>query len=133
MDLHRKRYTTELFGTPIVLELSDLAGKASGSVIGHYGDTSVIAAVVLGRETQSDFFPLSVEYEERFYAAGKVIGSRVVRREGRPSEEAVLSGRLIDRTIRPLFPKDFRREVQVTITVLAVSYTHLTLPTTPYV
>lgn len=102
------------------LQFSDLAGQANGSVIAKYGETVVLATAVMGhKDKESDYFPLSVDYEEKFYAAGKIIGSRYVRREGRPSEEAVLSGRLIDRSIRPLFDQRMRRDTQVVTTILA--------------
>src|SRR3989338_6169193 len=120
MSLNRKTYTTELDGAPIVMEISDLAKKANAAVLGKYGETAVLATVVMGqKDKEGDFFPLTVDYEERFYAAGKIIGSRFIRREGRPSDEAILSGRLIDRTIRPLFDQRLRRDVQVVITVMA--------------
>ncbi|PIT91870.1 polyribonucleotide nucleotidyltransferase [Candidatus Jorgensenbacteria bacterium CG10_big_fil_rev_8_21_14_0_10_54_38] len=93
--------------------------------MGRHGDTVVLAAVVMGeKETTTDYFPLTVDYEERFYAAGKILGSRFIRREGRASDNAVLSGRLIDRTIRPLFDQRLRREVQVTVTVIAYDEKH---------
>ena len=120
MNLNRKIFKTKLGEEEIQIEISDLAGQANASVMGHYGDTVVLATVVMGdKDKQSDYFPLAVDYEERFYAAGKILGSRFIRREGRPSDEAVLSGRLIDRTIRPLFDQRIRRDVQVVITVLA--------------
>jgi polyribonucleotide nucleotidyltransferase len=120
MDLNRKIYKTNLDGEELSLEFSKLAGQANGSVLGRYGDTAVLATAVMSQvDKPGDFFPLTVDYEERFYAAGKIIGSRYVRREGRPSDDATLSARLIDRTIRPLFDPRLRREVQVTITVLA--------------
>lgn len=101
------------------LEVSDLAGQANAAVLGRHGDTAVLVTAVMGdKEKDIDYFPLTVDYEERFYAAGKILGSRFMRREGRPSEEAVLSGRLIDRTIRPLFDHRLRREVQVVVTIL---------------
>ena len=84
------------------------------------GDTVVLVTVVEGGKTDLDYFPLSVEYGERLYAGGKIKGSRWVKREGRPSDEAVLAGRLIDRSIRPLFPKAFKNDVQVIVTVLSV-------------
>lgn len=125
MELHRKTFTTELGGEPLILEVSELAGQANGAVMGRHGDTIVLATVVMGnRETSTDYFPLTVDYEERFYAAGKILGSRFIRREGRASDEAVLSARLIDRTIRPLFDQRLRREVQVTITVLSYDAAH---------
>jgi polyribonucleotide nucleotidyltransferase len=120
MKLNKKIYKTELDGTPLSLEISELAGQANAAVLGHYGDTAVLSTVVMGKEDKAgDFFPLTVDYEERFYAAGKILGSRFLRRELRPSDEATLSARLIDRTIRPLFDHRMRREVQVTVTVIA--------------
>ncbi len=101
-------------------EFNDWANQASGSVLLRYGNSAVLATVVMGKESDKDYFPLSVEYEEKFYAAGAILGSRFMRREGRPSDEAVLSGRIVDRTIRPLFPKGLKREVQVIISVLAL-------------
>ena len=120
MDLERKIFSTTLGKEKIKLEVSRLAGQANAAVLGKYGETAVLATVVMGETNPSkDYFPLSVDYEERFYAAGKILGSRFMRREGRPSEEAILLGRLIDRTIRPLFDEAFKREVQVTITALS--------------
>ncbi|HXF44095.1 MAG TPA: polyribonucleotide nucleotidyltransferase [Candidatus Paceibacterota bacterium] len=120
MDLKRKTYKTDLGGEELSLEFSALAGKANGAVICRQGGTAVLATAVMSKgDKPGDFFPLTVDYEERFYAAGKILGSRFVRREGRPSEEAILSGRLVDRTIRPLFDARLRREVQVTITVIS--------------
>ncbi len=120
MDLNRKIYKTELNGEPLSLEVSELAHKANAAVLGRHGDTVVLATVVMSKEDQTgNFFPLTVDYEERFYAAGKIMGSRFMRREGRPSDEAILSDRLIDRSIRPLFDPRLRREIQVTVTILA--------------
>lgn len=125
MKLNKKTYTTKLDGEDVVLEVSDLAGQANAAVMGRHGNTAVLATVVMGKENkEGDFFPLSVDYEERFYAAGKIIGSRFIRREGRPSDEAILSSRLIDRTIRPLFDHRLRREVQITVTVLSYDEKH---------
>jgi len=119
-ELKRKIYNIELFGQPLSLEISELASKANSAVLGRYGDTVVLVAVVMSeREAETDYFPLTVDYEERFYAAGKIMGSRFIRREGRPSDEAILSARLVDRAIRPLFNHNLKREVQITITVLA--------------
>src|SRR4030067_2973983 len=105
----------------LVLETGELAMQANASVLVSYGDTVVLATVV-SKETALDvnFFPLAVDYEERLYAGGKISTSRFIKREGRPSEEAVLTARLIDRSIRPLFPKDYQAEVQVVITVFSV-------------
>lgn len=120
-DLQRKHFKTEYQGRPLALEVSQLAKQANAAVLGRYGDTAVLVTVVMGdHDKDIDYFPLTVDYEERFYAAGKILGSRFVRREGRPSEEAVLSGRLIDRTIRPLFDHRLRRDVQVVVTVLEI-------------
>jgi len=120
MDIKRKIFKTSLQGEEISLEISDLAHQANAAVIGCAGQTAVLATVVMGHEDVNlDYFPLVVDYEERFYAAGKIIGSRFIRREGRPSDEAILSGRLIDRTIRPFFDNRLRREVQIVVTVLA--------------
>ncbi|MEK7590327.1 MAG: polyribonucleotide nucleotidyltransferase [Patescibacteria group bacterium] len=121
MNLERKQYKTEYQGRPLSFEISRLAEQATAAVLGRYGDTAVLATVVMGdKEEDIDYFPLKVDYEERFYAAGKILGSRFVRREGRPSDEAVLSGRVIDRTIRPLFDQRLRREVQIVATVLEI-------------
>ncbi|HEV8677324.1 MAG TPA: polyribonucleotide nucleotidyltransferase [Candidatus Paceibacterota bacterium] len=120
--MQTKTFETVVGGKPLVAEFSDLAEQASGSVILRYGNTAVLATAVMSSRTRDDidYFPLTVDYEERFYAAGIVGGSRFVRREGRPSEGAILSGRVVDRTIRPLFPQHIRNEVQVVITVLAL-------------
>ncbi len=105
----------------LTLQAGELAPQATAAVLARLGDTVVLATVVCGNDrTDIDWFPLSVEYVERLYAGGKIKGSRWVKREGRPSDEAILAGRLIDRSIRPLFPKSFKREVQVIITVLSV-------------
>ncbi|PIP91924.1 polyribonucleotide nucleotidyltransferase [Candidatus Wolfebacteria bacterium CG18_big_fil_WC_8_21_14_2_50_39_7] len=120
MDLNKQQFTTEVGGKTLKLEISNLAGQASAAVLGTFGDTSVLVTVVMGKEEREiDYFPLTIDYEERFYAAGKIIGSRFIRREGRPSENAVLSGRMIDRTLRPLFNQSMRRDVQIVITVLS--------------
>lgn len=125
MDLKRQIFKSTLGGESISVEVSELAHQANGAVMGRHGDTVVLAAVVMGeKETTTDYFPLTVDYEERFYAAGKILGSRFIRREGRASDDAVLSGRLIDRTIRPLFDQRLRREVQVTVTVIAYDEKH---------
>ena len=110
----------ELAGKKLTLETGELAPQATASILARLGDTVVLATVVEGGKTELDYFPLSVEYGERLYAGGKIKGSRWVKREGRPSDEAILTGRLIDRSIRPLFPKAFKNEVQVIVTVLSV-------------
>ena len=108
-------------GRTLTLETGRLAFQATSSVTAKYGDTVVQAVVGVGKPVPGlDFFPLSVDYEERFYAAGKISGSRFIKREGRPSEESILAGRLIDRPIRPLFPKGYRNEVQAIAMVLSL-------------
>jgi polyribonucleotide nucleotidyltransferase len=118
--MQKKEYSVEIGGKTMSAEFNDWADQANGSVLLRYGNSAVLATVVMGRESDKDYFPLSVEYEEKFYAAGAILGSRFMRREGRPSEEAVLSGRIVDRTIRPLFPKGLKRDVQVIISVLSI-------------
>ncbi|MFA6269720.1 MAG: hypothetical protein WC657_00735 [Candidatus Paceibacterota bacterium] len=116
-----KTFEMEWAGEKLVAEFSDLTENAHGSVILRLGDTTVLATAVMSKgEKDSDYFPLSVEYEERFYASGQILGSRFMRREGKPSDEAVLSGRIVDRTIRPLFDSNLRNEIQVVVTVLSL-------------
>ncbi len=110
----------DLAGKTLTLTTGELAVQATSSVLARLGDTVVLVTVVEGGPTSLDYFPLSVDYVERLYAGGKIKGSRWVKREGRPSDEAILAGRLIDRSIRPLFPKAFKNEVQVIATVLSV-------------
>src|SRR5579884_103952 len=113
-------YEIEFGGRKLTIETGKLAGQADGAVTVRFGDTIVLSAVTGAREPRegADFFPLTVDYEERTYAAGKIPGN-VLRREGRPSEEAILTMRLTDRPLRPLFPKDFRNEVQIINTALS--------------
>jgi polyribonucleotide nucleotidyltransferase len=119
--MQKKEYAIEIGGKQMIAEFNDWADQANGSVLLRYGNSAVLATAVMGsKESNLDYFPLSVEYEEKFYAAGAILGSRFMRREGRPSDEAVLSGRIVDRTIRPLFPKGLKRDVQVIITVLSL-------------
>jgi len=118
--MESKVYAVEIGGKTLSAEFNDWADQANGSVLVRYGNSAVLATAVMGRESDKDYFPLSVEYEERYYAAGAILGSRFMRREGRPSDEAVLSGRMVDRTIRPLFPKGLKRDVQVILTVLSL-------------
>lgn len=113
-------FETELAGRKLILEVGKYARQANGAVMVRYGDTSVLATAVASNEPKDlDFFPLTVNYEERLYAVGKIPGG-FIKREGRPSEKAVLASRLIDRPIRPLFPEGFRYEVQVIATVMSV-------------
>jgi len=116
-----KKYEIDFAGKKLILETGKLAGLAEGSITLRCGDTVLLATAVIGNTPREgvDFFPLMVDYEERFYAAGKISGSRFIKREGRPSEVAVLAARKIDRPIRPLFPKESRLDVQVIITVLS--------------
>lgn len=112
---------TEFCGRPLSLEINRVGFRTSSSVIVRYGDTVVMGtAMVSGKPIELDYFPLSIDYEEKFYAAGKISGSRFIKREGRPSDEAILIGRLIDRPIRPLWPKGYRHEVQGVATVLSL-------------
>src|SRR5437588_6067160 len=107
-------------GRTLTLETGKLAEQADGAVTVRYGDTVVLATAVGEREAREglDFFPLTIEYEERMYAAGKIPGG-FIKREGRPTEAAILAARLTDRPIRPLFPKGYRSEVQVISTVMS--------------
>lgn len=115
------RKEIEIASRKLVLETGRLAGHADGAVVASLGETVVLATVVAREAPENvDFFPLAVDYEEKLYAGGKIHTSRFIKREGRPSEEAILTARLVDRSIRPLFPKDYQAEVQVIITVLSV-------------
>ena len=116
-----KTFKTKIGEKELSLEIGKFAGQASGAVTAKYGDTVILATAVVSPEPRDgvDFFPLMVDYEERLYAAGKISGSRFIKREGRPSEAAILTCRLIDRPLRPLFPKNFRNDVQIIITVLS--------------
>lgn len=120
--MQSKKFQLDLAGKILTAELTDLAGQTNGSVILRYGETVILVTAVMDSSDQANlpYLPLSVEFEERFYAAGAILGSRFQRREGRPSEEAILSARIIDRTIRPLFNQHLRSEVQIVVTVLAV-------------
>ena len=116
-----KSYETELAGRKLVIETGKLAGLANGNVVVKYGDTVVMVNVTASKEPKDgiDFFPLSVDYEEKLYSVGKIPGS-YTKREGKPSDKAILTSRAIDRPLRPLFPKDFRNDVVVVATVLCV-------------
>jgi polyribonucleotide nucleotidyltransferase len=111
----------EIGNRELIVEANTLAEQSNGSAFVRYGDTSVLATAVMSSHEKEaiSFFPLTVDYEERFYAAGKIKGSRYIKRESRPSDEAILNARLIDRVIRPLFAKDIAREIQVVTTVLS--------------
>jgi polyribonucleotide nucleotidyltransferase len=119
--MQKKSFEVEIAGKTLIAEFTDLAEQANGSVILRYGETAVlVTAVMSSRTSNMPYFPLSVEFEEKFYSAGLMLGSRFMRREGRPSDEAVLSARIIDRTIRPLFDQSMRNDIQVVTTVLAM-------------
>lgn len=120
--MKKKQYQLKTGNKIIEVEFSNIAEQANGSVLARMGDTIVLASVVMAKEERMDvnFFPLLVDYEEKYYAAGKIYGSRFIRRESRPSETAILNCRLIDRTIRPLFPYNMRRDVQVVVTCLSI-------------
>jgi polyribonucleotide nucleotidyltransferase len=117
-----KSYKTQFGNKELTVEFNDIVDQAHGSCMLHYGDTVVLATAVMGREPKegTTFFPLTVDYEERFYATGKILGSRFQKREGRPTDDAVLSGRIVDRAIRPLFDSWVRNEIQVVVTVLSI-------------
>lgn len=113
--------STEWCGRTLTLEVNKVGFRTTASVLVRYGETVVLGSVQVGsKPIQLDYFPLSIDYEEKFYASGKISGSRFIKREGRPSDDAVLIGRIIDRPIRPLFPKGYRQEVQVVATVLSM-------------
>ncbi|HYH74711.1 MAG TPA: polyribonucleotide nucleotidyltransferase [Candidatus Saccharimonadales bacterium] len=113
---------TEFCGKTLKLEVGRVGFRTSASVIATYGDTVILGTAMVSDKPVKgmDYFPLSIDYEEKFYAAGKISGSRFIKREGRPSDEAILIGRLIDRPIRPLWPKGYRHEVQGVATVLSM-------------
>ncbi|HLD70901.1 MAG TPA: polyribonucleotide nucleotidyltransferase, partial [Negativicutes bacterium] len=118
--MDKEIFELEVGGKMLKIKLTDWAPQAGGSCLVQYGETEVIANATMSQQTREgiDFFPLTVEYEEKFYAAGKIYGSRFLKRESRPTDEAILNSRMIDRAIRPLFPKDFKKEVQVIVTCL---------------
>ncbi|MDP2669106.1 MAG: polyribonucleotide nucleotidyltransferase [bacterium] len=120
--MQSKKFTTEVGGKTLTAEFTDMAHQANGSCLVTYGDTVVLATAVQSRNARegTDFFPLTVDYEEKFYAAGMILGSRFMRREGKASDEAVLVSRLIDRSIRPLFSQKTRNEVQIIILALSI-------------
>ncbi|MDO8676260.1 MAG: polyribonucleotide nucleotidyltransferase [Candidatus Azambacteria bacterium] len=117
-----KKYSLDFAGQTLKIEIGKLANQANGAVTAQLGDTVVLATCVMSKNPKigADFVPLSVDYEEKFYARGKILGSRFMRREGRPSDEAILNSRLIDRALRPLFDTSIRNEIQIVTTVLSV-------------
>ena len=118
-----KVFKTQLAGRELIVETGKYAQQASGSCIVRCGDTAVLVCATASEEPRQgiDFFPLSCEFEEKLYAVGKIPGG-FIKREGRPSEKAILTARLIDRPLRPLFPKGYRNDVQVVATVLSSGY-----------
>ena len=112
--------STDFCGKKLTIEVNRVGFRTTSSVLVTYGDTVVLGSVVVGSEVKQDFFPLTMDYEEKFYAAGKISSSKFIKREGKPADEAILVGRLIDRPIRPLFPKGYRREIQCVTTVLSM-------------
>ena len=116
-----KNYSTMLAGRELSVEIGKVAGLANGAAMVKYGETVILATVVAAEEPKEgiDFFPLSVNYEEKFYAVGRLPGG-YIKREARPSEKAILTSRVIDRPMRPLFPKDYRNDVVITTTVMSV-------------
>lgn len=123
------RLEREFAGKTLVLETGKLATMATGSVTLTYGDTVLLATSTIGTAKEdTDFFPLSVDFQERFYASGKIKGSRFIKREGRPSDGATLTSRLIDRPMRPMFPKGMRNAVQIIVTMLSTDTTYNTGP-----
>src|SRR5688572_21808575 len=119
-----QRVETTFAGRKLSIETGRMAKQASGSALVQYGDTMVLAAVTVADTTSDkDFFPLLVEYREKTYAAGKIPGG-FIKREGRPSDKEILAARIIDRSIRPLFPEGFKNEVQVFVTVVSADQEH---------
>lgn len=121
-----KTIETKIGEGTISFETGELAQQANGAVLARLGDTVVLATAVMKKEPRDgiDFFPLLVDYEERLYAAGKIKGSRWVKREGRATDDAILTGRVIDRTLRPMFPESMRNDVQIVTTVLCIDGIH---------
>ena len=119
--MQSKTFTLDWAGKTLTAQFTDLTEQANGSVLLKFGDTAILVTAAMSeREASASYFPLSVEFEEKFYAAGAILGSRFGRREGRPSDEAILSARIIDRTIRPLFDQSIRQDIQVVVSVLAL-------------
>ncbi|PIS38971.1 MAG: polyribonucleotide nucleotidyltransferase [Candidatus Nealsonbacteria bacterium CG08_land_8_20_14_0_20_43_11] len=117
----QKKFKIEVANRELSIEIRNLTEQANGSAFVRYGDTMVLATAVMakGKREETNFFPLTVDYEERYYAAGKIKGPRYIKRESRPSDEAITTARLIDRTIRPRFPKELLQETQVVVTCLS--------------
>lgn len=120
--MENKEYSVEIGGKKLTASFTDLAEQAHGSVMLKYGETIVLATACMSKDSQKGlgWFNLTVDYTEKFYAAGKILGSRFMHREGKPSEDAVLASRVIDRTLRPLFNQSIRHAVQIIVTVISV-------------
>ena len=118
---NHRTFEYKLAGRPLVVETGKVAGLANGSALVRYGDTVILASATASERPRDgiNFLPLSVDFEERLYAVGRIPGS-YNRREGRPSDKAILTSRVIDRPVRPLFPKDLRNDVVLNLTVLSV-------------
>ena len=121
----KKVFELDFRGKKLVVEHGELAKQASGSVLVRFGDTVVLSTVVVSKNVNvlADFFPLMVLYQEKLYSVGKIPGG-FIKREGRPTENATLAARMIDRPMRPLFPSDFKHEVQIVNTILSVDPDH---------
>src|SRR3989338_521768 len=117
-----KKWSMEWGGRTLSIEVGKLALQTHASCTVRYGDTVLLATATMSKNTRDgiDYFPLMVNFEEKLYAAGKIKGSRFIKREGRPSDDAILSGRLVDRAIRPLFDAGIRNDVQIILTALSV-------------
>src|SRR3989344_9708009 len=120
--MEQKKYSLHIGGRDLIFETGLLANQANGSVTVQYGDTKVLATAVMSKSASfiTGYFPLMVDYEEHLYAAGKIKVSRFIKREGRPSDESILTSRLVDRSIRPLFSYSIRNDIQVVLTLLSV-------------
>lgn len=120
--MQTQKFALQVAGKTLEIQKNILALQANGSILIKYGETVLLATCVMAKTAREeiDYFPLMIDYEERLYAAGKISGSKFIKREGRSSEEAILTGRLIDRTLRPLFNHESRNDVQVVITVLSI-------------
>lgn len=120
--MQAQKFSLEIAGKTLEIEKNILALQAHGSIVARYGDTTILATCVMAKHAREgiDYFPLMIDYEERLYASGKISGSKFIKREGKASEEAILTGRLIDRTLRPLFNQEFRHDMQVVATVLSI-------------
>ncbi|MFH1890394.1 MAG: polyribonucleotide nucleotidyltransferase [Candidatus Kuenenbacteria bacterium] len=121
MTANTQKFSAQIGGKELIIETGKLAGQANGACTVQYGDTVVLATACLSSSIRDgiDYFPLMVDFDEKLYAAGKIKGSRFIKREGRPADEAILSGRIIDRSIRPLFPKEIKNDVQVVTSILS--------------